>query len=110
MNAGWRVEVGPGKEQREMVAKKGTSPSPFFMIQKGVPLKSYSWGARGSGVARGGGNGTQPTVAAIRGRSISDVGGGRVSRTDSTQNLAYGRRLINIKRINEQGGKHQQKT
>lgn len=82
----------------------------FFTNQKGVALEFHSWGARGRTGDRRGGDGTQPRVAARRGRSISGVGGGRMGGTNSSQNLANGRDLIKVGWINEGGRKHQQKT
>ena len=96
-----------------MAAKKGTSLSPFFLhIPEGGShsrIESHSWGARGRAGDRRGGNGAQHRLAARGGRSIFGVGGGRVSRTSFSQNLAHSRNVINDGWINE-GGKKPQKT
>lgn len=97
LNTGWTVAAGPGKPWKKIVAKKGTSLSPLLLHNpEGVPLESHSWGARRSGGDREGGNGTQPRVAAARGKSISDVGEGRVRRTGSSWNPAHGRSLPSL--------------
>jgi len=104
--------VGSNRE-REMAVKKGTSLSPFLLQipEGGSPsrIESHSWGAKGRAVDRGAGNGTQHRLAARGGRNISGVGGGRVSRTSFSQNLAHSRNLVKVGWINE-GGKKPQKT
>lgn len=104
--------MGSNRE-REMAVKKGTSLSPFLLrIPEGGShsrIESHSWGAKGRAVDRGAGNGTQHRLAARGGRNISGVGGGRVSRTSFSQNLAHSRNLVKVGWINE-GGKKPQKT
>lgn len=81
-NTSWRVEAGPGKQQREIAVKKRN----FFLFlhdPEGDPIR----------------------VAAIVKRSISDVGEVKVRRTDSSQNLVWSRSFINVEWINEGGRK-----